>query len=98
MTEFINNTEEQIILEGKLNSENVSEIQEDLEWALNHNFKLTIDLTYLDMLDVVGVFMLLIIKKKAKSKGKIIEILNYGNEHVTQSIQLSGLQNIIDVV
>jgi len=97
MKELINIIEEQIVLEGNLTSENVSEIQEDLEWALNHTSKLTIDLTYLNMLDVVGVFMLLIIKKKAKAKGKIIQILNYGNEHVTHSIKLSGLQNIIDV-
>lgn len=30
MTEIINNTEEQILLQGKLTSANVSEIQEDL--------------------------------------------------------------------
>lgn len=97
MIEHINTKEEVIVLKGNLTSENVSEVQENFEWALNHTSKLTIDLTHLHKLDVVGVFMLLILKKNAKTVGKKILILNHGNKIITQSVKISGMQNIIDV-
>ncbi len=98
MSELIKSKEEIIVLKTNLTSVNVSKVQEDIEWALNNTRELTIDLTYLKKLDLVGVFMLLILKKKAITDGKQLLILNHGNETVTQSIKDSGMQNIIDVV
>ncbi len=98
MSEIIISKEKLIMLKGNLTSANASEIQEDLEWELDHTRELTIDLTDLNKLDVVGVFMLLILKKKAITAGKKIMIINHDNKVVNKSILNSGMQNIIDVV
>ena len=98
MTESLINNDKLVELNGYLTSINVSEVQKDLEMALSQISKLTIDITGLIKLDVVGVFMLLILKNKAITNGKNIVILNNGNEVVTQAIKNSGIKNIVDVI
>ncbi|RKS45182.1 STAS domain-containing protein [Gillisia mitskevichiae] len=87
-----------VVVTGKLISENVSEVQENLDKALYQTTKLILDISELKKLDVIGVYMLLILKKKAEMFGKQIVILNKDNEIVSEAVINSGLKNIIDVI
>jgi len=87
-----------VVVTGNLTSENVSEVQENLDKALYQTTKLILDISELKKLDVIGVYMLLILKKKAEMFGKQIVILNIDNEIVSEAIISSGLKNIIDVI
>lgn len=87
-----------VVVTGKLTSENVSEVQENLDKALYQTTKLILDISELKKLDVIGVYMLLILKKKAEMFGKQIVILNIDNEIVSEAVINSGLKNIIDVI
>ncbi len=98
MTETVINNDKLVVLNGCLTSRNVSEIQEDVEIALYDTTRLILNITDLEKLDISGVYMLLIVKKKAETFGKEILILNNHNEIVTKAIKNSGIKNIIDVI
>ncbi|WP_010231846.1 STAS domain-containing protein [Gillisia marina] len=90
MSEVVLKNAELITLRGSLTSMNVSEVQEDIEMELHYAPKIILDLTQLNKLDIAGVFMLMIVKQKAKTNGKKILILNSCNEIVTQAIKKIG--------
>jgi len=70
-----------IKLKGRLDEENVSEIEEQLLEVVKLKDNLVVDLNDLDILDISGIFMLFVCKMKAKSQSKrVIYLLN--NEKV----------------
>ena len=66
-----------IRLTGRLDENNVSEIERQLLEVMKTNERLVVDLNDLDVLDVSGIFMLFVYKHKAKSQNKdVVYLLN----------------------
>ena len=65
----------EIKLQGKLDGENASEIEEQLAEILRNKAALIIDLNGLELLDIGGINMLFDFKQKAKRKYKNVSII-----------------------
>jgi len=71
---------------GRLDSKNVSEIEKELEEILNSTDILIVDLNKLETLDISGIFMLFILRKRAYVKAKKVIYLLNSSKIITEKI------------
>jgi ABC-type transporter Mla MlaB component len=75
-----------IKLRGNLESRNVSEIEDQLEESLSKNENVLIDLDDLEKLDIAGVFMLLMLKKRAMKECKKVSFSLPPSAKITENV------------
>ncbi|MCM4157548.1 hypothetical protein [Gramella sp. AN32] len=64
-----------VIIYGHITSENVSEVQVQLNEIIARKMSLVLDLNHIQEIDRAGLFMLFIYKKKNSAKNKVVKIL-----------------------
>ncbi|CAL65816.1 STAS domain-containing protein [Christiangramia forsetii] len=84
-----------IKLMGRLDSTNVSEIEEQLEEILDEKESLVIDLNELETLDISGIFMLFSFKHRAHKEYKTIEYLLNSSKVITGNIFGINMPSIV---
>lgn len=80
-------------IEGILCSGNVSEMQNQLEFALTKSDYLIINLNPIQMLDIAGAFMLYILTKNAQENNKEIIFIGMEKESIRNAFFMAGIQN-----
>ncbi len=79
-------------LEGRLYSGNLTEVQREIESALDKTHSLIIDLDPLEKFDTAGAFMLYVTSEKAKENNKEIILYCQKNEKVKSVFSYAGIQ------
>ncbi|MBK5213836.1 MAG: STAS domain-containing protein [Flavobacteriaceae bacterium] len=78
-------------LEGRLYSGNLSEVQFEIESALDRTQSLIVDLDPLEKIDVAGAYMLYIASEKARENNKEIILFCRNNEIVKLIFSFAGI-------
>jgi anti-anti-sigma regulatory factor len=86
-----------IKLRGNLEARNVSEIEDLLEESLLESESLLVDLNELDKLDIAGVFMLLILKKRAIKECKQVSFLMPPSAKITHNYMGISIPELVEL-
>ncbi|HEA29689.1 MAG TPA: STAS domain-containing protein [Leeuwenhoekiella sp.] len=79
-------------IEGTLYSGNVSEMQNQIEFALTKSDYLIINLNPINMLDIAGAFMLYILTINAQEHNKEIFYIGMEKKSIRNAFLMAGLQ------
>ncbi|SDR77055.1 STAS domain-containing protein [Gramella sp. MAR_2010_147] len=90
-----NENNDVIRLRGRLDEKNVSEVEKQLQEILKSKENLILDLNDLEVLDVSGIFMLFVLKQKAKNQRKDVTFLLENSKVISGNILGISIPKII---